>query len=313
MEKLTLLQRVAELYAEGGNITQYLRGLAESPSATNSIEDILIAYDFQAGSYVEAVEKDEEARAYKRAYDGAIVDVLMQFGIKSGDSLMEVGVGEATTLVGVQKALMERDVRPSGMFGFDLSWSRIKVGRDYVAQKAVTPQTIELATGDLFQSPFRDNSIDFVYTSHSLEPNGGREREALAELYRVARRYVVLLEPAYELTENDAARTRMESHGYVRGLRQHSEALGYKVLRHELFPLCANPLNPTGLLVIEKEAGASSTSGNESPWACPLTRTALTQSAEGWHSAESLLAYPVLGGVPCLLPQNAVVASRWGK
>jgi len=313
MEKLTLLQRVAELYAQGGNITQYLRGLADSPSATNSIEDILIAYDFQAGSYVEAVEKDEDARAYKRAYDAAIVDVLIELGVKNGDTLMEVGVGEATTLVGVQRALHERSAEPKAMFGFDLSWSRIKVGQDYVGNKAVSPQDIELATGDLFQSPFRENSIDIVYTSHSLEPNGGREAEALAELYRVARRYIVLLEPAYELTDNDAARARMESHGYVRGLREHAEARGYKVLRHELFPLCANPLNPTGLLVIEKDASASSASENGSPWACPLTRTALTQSAEGWHSAESLLAYPVLGGVPCLLPQNAVVASRWGK
>jgi ubiquinone/menaquinone biosynthesis C-methylase UbiE len=36
-------------------------------------------------------------------------------------------------------------------------------------------QQADLVVADLFHIPFADNSVDVVYTSHSLEPNGGRE------------------------------------------------------------------------------------------------------------------------------------------
>jgi ubiquinone/menaquinone biosynthesis C-methylase UbiE len=43
------------------------------------------------------------------------------------------------------------------------------------------------STGNIFSLPFLHNSIDIVYTSHSIEPNGGKENLLLKELYRVAR------------------------------------------------------------------------------------------------------------------------------
>ena len=71
--------------------------------------------------------------------------------------------------------------------------------------------------GNMFHIPFADNSIDIVYTSHSMEPNGGREKEAMAELYRVAGKYLVLLEPSYELATDDG-KQRMDRLGYVKGM-----------------------------------------------------------------------------------------------
>ena len=56
-----------------------------------------------------------------------------------------------------------------------------------------------LFVGDLFNAPIEDSSFDVVYTSHSLEPNGGFERKALIELHRITRKYLVLFEPIYEL------------------------------------------------------------------------------------------------------------------
>ncbi|CAM5272174.1 Methyltransferase domain-containing protein OS=Lysinibacillus sphaericus OX=1421 GN=LS41612_21290 PE=4 SV=1 [Lysinibacillus sphaericus] len=67
--------------------------------------------------------------------------------------------------------------------------------------------------------PLANNSIDLVYTVHALEPNGGKELEALKELYRVASKYVVLVEPYYE-GANSEAKERMDRLGYIKGIRR---------------------------------------------------------------------------------------------
>ena len=50
-----------------------------------------------------------------------------------------------------------------------------------------------------------------------MEPNGGREKEALLELSRIARKYLVLIEPAYEYA-SEKGKERMDLHGYVKNL-----------------------------------------------------------------------------------------------
>lgn len=45
--KFGILSRIKEIYQSGGNIIQYLKGV--NGEAINSLEDILISYDFQAG------------------------------------------------------------------------------------------------------------------------------------------------------------------------------------------------------------------------------------------------------------------------
>jgi ubiquinone/menaquinone biosynthesis C-methylase UbiE len=68
---------------------------------------------------------------------------------------------------------------------------------------------------DMAKLPLVDRSVDGVFASHALEPNHGRESELLAELLRVARRKLLLFEPSWEYA-NQATRSRMKKHGYVR-------------------------------------------------------------------------------------------------
>jgi uncharacterized protein YbaR (Trm112 family) len=166
-----------------------------------------------------------------------------------------------------------------------------------------------LLTGDLFATPFRDNSIDVVYTSHSLEPNGGREKEALKELFRIARKYVVLLEPAYELA-HESAKARMRKHGYVTRLQEAAVELGYTVSEHRLFDICSNPENPTGLTIIPKHCSESQPND---VLACPVTNTVLEERDMFLFSEKGMLVYPKIMGIPCLLPQNAVIATHLQK
>jgi ubiquinone/menaquinone biosynthesis C-methylase UbiE len=161
---------------QGENISALLR--KEKDLAINTEEIIEIAYDLQAGSYIEALEKTKHAEQMLRCYR-AIAELLKNYCHFS--SILEAGVGEATTLSGVL-ANLEQKVQA---YGFDLSWSRIAHARSYMNSKGLSSDG--LCTGNLLNIPFADNSVDLVYTCHSIEPNGGNEEPILAELYRVCR------------------------------------------------------------------------------------------------------------------------------
>jgi ubiquinone/menaquinone biosynthesis C-methylase UbiE/uncharacterized protein YbaR (Trm112 family) len=293
MEKLNLINAIKDIYAKGGNIIQYLKG---NKNSGNTLEDILISYDFQAGSYIQEFYSNQ---SYIQQYTSGIAQVINKLG--EFDSIAEAGVGEATTFAAVINKL-SRKVKG---FGFDLSWSRINYAYNFTRDLGLKDLT--LFTGDLFEIPLADNSIDIVYTSHSIEPNGGKEREALEELFRVTNKYLVLFEPSFELGKEEA-RARMQKHGYVTKLRQTADELGYKIIEHRLFEVTNNSLNPTAVMIIEKNAAAQSLSPS---LVCPVSKTTLLNDANVLYSRESLLAYPIVKNIPCLLRQNAVLATHF--
>jgi SAM-dependent methyltransferase len=292
-------------YARGENAMEWAREAlkAQSTETRNQRLATLVAYDLQAGTYVDqARENPVEKKRWCRQLANLIAPELSA----GGGRLLELGVGEATTLAGILAELGE--VRA---FGFDISWSRIKVANDWLHEQS---QVAELFVGDLFHIPLEDNSIDVVYSSHSLEPNGGREEEAIAECLRVARRAVVLVEPIYELASSEA-QARMRHHGYVRGLRETAERLGAKVVDYRLLDHAANPLNPSGVLVLRNiDSGGARDSaeiGDEGIWRCPLTGSRLEKTADGFIAQDVGIVYPVLAGVPLLRPEHAVIASKF--
>jgi ubiquinone/menaquinone biosynthesis C-methylase UbiE len=242
------------LYKKGVNITQLLRD--EKNFQKNTSEMIEIAYDLQAGSYTAGVENEENAKI-NRGYTQGVVDAILQ--LCKPESILEAGVGEATTLSDVA-ANIGSGVRS---FGFDLSWSRVAYAKHYLKKNSVS--NVTLYTGDIFNIPFADNSIDVVYTSHSMEPNGGHEEALLKELFRVSRKFLILLEPAYELSNEDI-RQRMDSHGYCKNLKGTAESLGYDVIEHSLFSAQTTTTNPTAITIIKKD---SVTDTIPNPFVCP--------------------------------------------
>jgi ubiquinone/menaquinone biosynthesis C-methylase UbiE/uncharacterized protein YbaR (Trm112 family) len=283
-------------YKNGGNVSELIR--REKGINYNTKEIIEVSYDLQTGSYIDTMSNPDMVR-HKKEYTQEIARIILS--LCNPASVLEAGVGEATTFSGVLETLSTE----TKSYGFDLSWSRLAYARKWLKKSGIF--NTSLCTGDLHNIPFTDNAIDVVYTSHSIEPNGGNEEPIIKELFRVTRKFLILLEPAYEMA-NSEARMRMESHGYCKNLNNICKSLGYKVIEHGLFPFCANPLNPTGITIIKKEM-------QDQPqtdlFACPLTKTPLLKINEIYFSTEALVAYPVLDGIPCLRIENGIIASKY--
>lgn len=282
-------------YDEGQNVSRLLRD--ENGDEHNSAEVIEIAYDLQAGSYIEALER-QDIRAHQQIRVAEIARVVRSMCTPS--SIMEAGVGEATTLSGVLQNLGTETTS----YGFDLSWSRVAYANRWLLSNGIA--STKLCTGNLLDIPFGENSVDVVYTSHSIEPNGGKEIQILKELFRVARRFLILIEPDYE-NATPEARSRMEYHGYCRNLIGTAESLGYEVIASHPFP-SINPLNPSAITIIRKMQ-------TESPpthvFACPRFKTALEERGGVLYSPEALAVYPIIQGIPCLRIENAILASKY--
>jgi SAM-dependent methyltransferase len=296
----SLIGGMRRAYARGENAMEFARRIAGRSG--NSTIAALIAYDLQAGSYVAGVRANPEHNA---RWCSQLAEILNPF-VTGESSILEVGCGEATTLAGVLQKLPHG---PGFKLGFDISWSRCKEGLNWLSGKKMSARPF---VADLFQIPLEDDSIDVVYTSHSIEPNGGREADAIRELMRVARRSVVLVEPIYELAHPEA-QSRMRAHGYVRGLKKTIESFGASVTDYRLLNCVSNPLNPSGSIVIDKggsKPARKRSMSKTSIWLCPLTRTPLSDMGDVFVSEQAGLVYPVLRGIPLLRAEHGVIASK---
>lgn len=292
--------RYREAFEKGRNVMRLAR--RRGRGSKNSSEAILLAYDLQAGSYLKAYRQNPER--YEKIYRQIAALILQGLSAHARKpfSLLEVGVGDGTTLRGVLGLLGNKVGK---CLGFDLSWSRISVARSWLG---VRHAGVELFVGTLFRMPLPDNSIDVVYTHHSLEPNGGREKEALQECLRVARRCVVLIEPCYEKAR-PAGQRRMKYHGYVKNLAGVARGLGANIIHQQLVPEPLNPMNPSGVLILKK-TGQRSTLRAKGNYVCPVTRTPVQKKYGCYCSRKAKLVYPILRGIPLLRPENAIIANK---
>lgn len=290
-----LITGMRDAYVRGENAMEYARKAGSA--AGNSPVATLIAYDLQAGSYIAEAKSNPSANT---RWCSQLAEIINPF-LTEQSSLLEVGCGEATTLAGVLHHVTNT---PQYGLGLDISWSRCSEGQRWLSE---TESSARLFVADLFNIPLEDASVDVVYTSHSLEPNGGREEAAIRELMRVARRAVVLIEPIYELASTEA-QARMLRHGYVRGLKETAERLGAKISEYRLLENINNPLNPSGLILIEK---SNVSADHEAPrWRCPLTYQPMNDLGDVFVGKQADLAYPVLRGVPLLRVEHGVLASK---
>jgi ubiquinone/menaquinone biosynthesis C-methylase UbiE len=303
-----LIVGMRQAYLEGKNVMSFARNILKKYSASdNQRIAILIAYDLQAGTYIEAVRKNYD---FYKSWCRQLVSLMKNLIPKQG-SILEVGVGEATTLSGVLELLGKK---VSLAFGFDISLSRLILANEYLKRNI---QKVKLFVADLQNIPLPDNSVDVVYSSHSFEPNRGYEEIMILECMRVARKAVVIVEPIYELASSEA-KLRMDSHGYVKGLYKTAKRLNLEVLDYRLLKFSSNILNPSGVLSLKKKYDKLNSKLNskivlrqKAFYICPITGHRLAPDKQNFLRSNMGTLYPVLSGVPLLRKEHAIISSKY--
>lgn len=289
-----------EIYQKGENITQYLRNKFNEPENTSEI--IEIAYDLQAGSYIRDVENNRE-KAQLCANE--LADILSEY-IESGDTLLDVGTGELTTITLVLNSIY---VEFANVLAFDISWSRLKKGMKFhIDNNRKLNVNVDTFVADIKDIPLHDKCVDVVTSTHALEPNGGNLSALLKELFRVAKRKLVLFEPSYELNSNEG-KARMDKLGYIKGVETEVVRLGGRVT--DIIPITntSNPLNPTACYVIEPPSNSSNIEIDKAILCVPGTNFRLKDSGTFLVSEDTGLLFPVLENIPILLSKSAILAT----
>ena len=144
---------------------------------------------------VTVVENDFVARVYENIawfYDLTFgpalhpgrVDAIQRMGIKSGDRVLEVGVG-----TGINAALYPRDCAVTGI---DLSSSMLEKARERIARKDV--RNVRLLQMDAANLKFADDTFDIVYAPYviSVVPDPVAVAREMRRVCRPGGRIVIL-------------------------------------------------------------------------------------------------------------------------
>ena len=287
------LAELKQAYIRGENLTELIKSWN---IAIDSLA-IEIIYDLQAGSYTKI---DFPGGLQRELYLSELA-TLMKPHLQKGWSVLDAGIGEATTLLPLLQKL-DLELIP---FGIDISWSRLSWAK---ANSIDFKIEIALAVADLKKIPARDSSIDCVLTMHSIEPNFGKEMEILSELKRVAKSMIILIEPDFKNADTHQ-KTRMQKLGFIGDLDPYISQLGLEIVDFRRIENNGNPLNKAGIWFLKPTDFVTDKGCDLSNrfWVDPLTKADLNPNRDGLASDEGFW-YPISGGIPFLRPQDAKYA-----
>jgi len=273
-------------------------------------------YDHIAGSYI----RDNYYQGKERfsVVDGGIkkidsIENMKKIRIEINNilkeikfnSVLEIGVGELTSLEAIY-----REFGPElDCYGIDLSFNRVYHGLAEFNQKY--NKVPRIAKADATMLPFPDNSIDLVYTRHTLEQMPTIFEKALDEIFRVAKKNIILFEPSYELSSL-TQKIKMINSDYVRGIPKYiNNKNDVKLNDMFLMQNSANPLNHTACFKITMGKNLKNKSITRPiDFVCPYTRTKLVEKDGYLFSPKANRAYTVIEDIPILDPEYSVILTK---
>jgi SAM-dependent methyltransferase len=304
-------------------LKKYLQRLVSKiPSLIRTSDHVLEKYDRKSGAYVDQIKdaynspfvirsnlRGEIINLRSDKFFDEVADYVKKHVFERRgviESVVEIGAGEMTTLA---RAVAKLEVPPPFVAALDISWSRLKVGREYANEIGV--KIDDLVVGDLFKIPFADRSFDVVFTHYALEQSPHRNKEALQELLRITNKYLVLMEPAYELGSFEEKKNLLVR-DYVRGLPIAIDQLGLNLVEYER--VSVGPFdNCAAVYVIEKSTDFKQKVDlvDRANYICPRTKEKLILQTGFLYAEKAGLVYPILDEIPCLLEGNAILASKY--
>ena len=286
------------IYQKGENVTQYLR--TKFGSVDNTSEIIEIAYDLQAGSYIEDLQQNhDKVEMYTTEISG-----ILNNHLESGDSLLDVGTGEITTLTFVLNKL---DIELSDIVALDISWSRLSVGMNFHEENRKIKFPLKTFVADIKEIPLHEKCVDIVTSSHALEPNGKNLETLLLELFRITKKKLVLFEPSYELNTEEG-RARMDELGYIKDIQGAVSKLGGKLIDVVPVKNISNPLNPTACYIIEPPS-KNMKYLDAVTFCVPGTNFKLEAQGDYLFSKDTGLVFPILDEIAILKTTSAILAT----
>lgn len=285
------IKKIKLLYKQNKNVLKYLR----KSSKNNSLEAILYSYDLQSGSYTDKVKK---LKYIKKNYDN--IGKLIAGIIKDSNShsILEAGAGEGNTLTNVLKYT---NSQKNMYYGFDISASRLLYAQKLIQQR----KNLKLFTSELSNIPLPDNSIDLVYTVHAIEPNYGREKVIINELFRICKKYLVLIEPSYELG-NNTTRNHIIYHGYCRNLPQIIKKTGHNIIKNELTNFNFNKNNENTIIVAKKRVKKY----NIPNFISPISKKLINKKKDCFYCKYDGYAFPIIHDIPLLTKDSGILISK---
>jgi SAM-dependent methyltransferase len=267
----------------------------------NTIDIIEFAYDLQAGTDIQELRTNPLKASNYFSEAGTILGKYTN----STHSLLDIGTGELTTLTGILNIIKSI---PREIFAFDLSWSRLAKGVEYVRENSSFGNALNVFAADIAAIPLRSGSIDVITSSHALEPNGSRIKSLLAELFRVAKEKLILFEPCYEINSEEGKR-RMDEHGYIKNVDGVVAELGGTVVERIELKNISNPLNPTVCFVVDVPKKDINTASQECRYSVPGTDLPLELLDNFYFSKEVGLSFPILRGIPIFREKYGIIST----
>ena len=287
-KKYNNLIEIKKAYIRGENITQLLKNL--NKKTYNTKDSIEISYDLQSGSYIEFSDNNKEIIS---KYNEELF-LILKDNLKVSDNVLDCGTGEMNTY---SKIMNNLDFKQG--FNFDISLSRVLTGINYLDKnfKSLNQKTISFVAS-IDAIPLPSNSIDLIWTSHSLEPNGGKEEFLIKEMLRVCKRKMILFEPSYKRNSQEG-KERMKKLGYISELEDIINKTDSTLLDIKKIESPVNPINPTYAYIIQKNVKGNKP---QSPkFTTPGGDLELNmERMDSILSSDALIGFPKVKGIPLL-------------
>jgi len=270
-----------DAYAKGQSITE----LIKSWNLPIDFDAITLIYELQAGSYTLFSKKES---LFVENFTTEIVSYISKY-LDRDSILLDCGTGESTNLLPILKKLCLENA-----YGIDASISRLSWAKQNAQEFNIN---LNLAVADMGCIPLPDKSIDASLTIHSLEPNGGKEADLVAEIGRVTRNFIFFIEPDFE-SGSEKQKERMGSLNFIKGLDVAIANSGYSILEKMPIRNNSNILNCASLTVVDVRSEKVHRK-TPSVWVDPIYKFELQEKTEGLINDLGFW-YPNLLGIPLL-------------